>query len=79
MKEKTIRLSTFAQQVGLKTSQKKTEVMMLNVLNPSPVKVNRDLPTTVEFTYLGSTVRHDSEQAASSGITSIRPGMLSEC
>ena len=59
MQEKAICLSIFAQQVGLKISQKKTEVMMLNVLNPSPVKVNRDLPTTEELTYLGSTVRHD--------------------
>ena len=50
----------FAQQVGLKISQKKTELMMLNVPNPSPVKVNgEDLPTTEEFTYLSSTVRHD--------------------
>ena len=60
MQEKTSRLNTFAQQVGLKISQKKTEVMMLNVSNPSPFTVNgEDLPTTEEFTYLGSTVRHD--------------------
>ena len=33
---------------------------MLNVENPSPVKVNgEDLSTTEEFTYLGSNVRHD--------------------
>ena len=33
---------------------------MLSVSNPSPVTVNgEDLPTTEEFTYLGSTVRHD--------------------
>ena len=57
MQEKTSRRSTFAQQVGLKISQK-TEVMMLNVQNPAPVKVNgEDLATTEEFTYLGS--RHD--------------------
>ena len=50
----------FAQQVGLKISWKKTEVLMLNVPYPLPVKVNgEDLPTTEEFTYLGSTVRHD--------------------
>ena len=60
MQEKTTRLSTYAQQVGLKISQKKTEVMLLNVSNPKPVQVNgEDLPTTKEFTYLGSTVRHD--------------------
>ena len=49
----------FAQQtVGLKITQK--EVMMPNVPKPSPVKVNGDLPITKEFTYLSSTVRHDS-------------------
>ena len=31
MQQKTTRLSTYAQQVGLKISQKKTEVMLLNV------------------------------------------------
>ena len=60
MQEKTTRLSTYAQQVGLKISQKKTEVVLLNVSNPKPVQVNgEDLPTTEEFTYLGSAVRHD--------------------
>ena len=60
MQEKTTRLSTYGPQVGLKVSQKKTEVMVLNVLNPAPIRVNgEDLPTTEEFTYLGSTVRRD--------------------
>ena len=62
MQEKTTCLIMFAQQihVGLKIGQTKTEVMMLNVPSPSPVKVNgADLPTTEEFTYLGSTVRYD--------------------
>ena len=59
MQEKTSRLSTFAQQEGLKISQKKTEVMMLNVSNLLPVTIDGDLTTTEEFTYLGSTVRHD--------------------
>ena len=60
MQEKTTRISTYAQQVGLRISQKKTGVMLLNVSNPTPVQVNgEDLPTTEEFTYLGSTVRHD--------------------
>ena len=60
IQEKTSRLNTFAQQVGLKISHKKTEVMLLNVQNPAPVIVNgEELTTTEEFTYLGSTVRHD--------------------
>ena len=50
MQDKTTRLSMSAQQVGLKVSQKKTEVMMLNVLNPSTIKVNgEDLPTSEEI------------------------------
>ena len=49
-----------AQQIGLNIRQKKTEVMMPNVSKPLPIKVNgEDLPTTEEFTYLGSTVRDD--------------------
>lgn len=60
MQEKASRLSTYAQQVGLKISKKKTEVMTLNTPNSSPVQVEgTDLPTTEEFIYLGSTVRHD--------------------
>ena len=60
MREKTTQLSTYAQQVGLKISQKKTEVILLNVSNPKPVSVNGgDLQTTEEITYLGSIVRHD--------------------
>ena len=49
----------FAQQTGLKIGQKKTEVMMLNVPNPSPVNANGDLP---RITYLGSPVRHDGRE-----------------
>ena len=60
IQEKTSRLSTFAQQVSLKITQKKTGVIMLNVQHPAPVKVNgEDLRTTEEFTYLASIVRHD--------------------
>ena len=60
MQAQTTRVSMFAEQVDLKISQKKTEVMVLHVPNPSPVKVNgEDLPTTEEFIYHGDTVRHD--------------------
>ena len=60
MQEKNTRLSMLAQQGGLRISVEEKKVMMLNVPNPSPVKVNgEDLPTTEEFTYLCSTVRLD--------------------
>ncbi|KAL0187117.1 hypothetical protein M9458_018787, partial [Cirrhinus mrigala] len=60
MQEKTNRLNTFARQVGLKISQRKTEVMILNIDSPAPVKVDgKELPTTKSFTYLGSIVRQD--------------------
>ena len=58
IQENTIRLRMFTQQIVLKISQKKIEMMMLDVPNPSPVKVNgKDLPTTNEFTYLESSVK----------------------
>ena len=60
IQEKTNRLRIYAKQVGLKISKGKTEVMTLNVQDPAPVKVNDDaLPYTEQFTYLGSSVRHD--------------------
>lgn len=60
MQEKTSRLSYFAQQVGLKINQKKSEVMALNISDPLPIHVNGEaLLTTNEFTYLGSIVRYD--------------------
>ena len=67
MEEKTTRLGMFAQQVGLKISQKKTEVMMLNVPNSSLVKVNGDLPTTEESAYLGGTVRQRHQESPQQG------------
>ena len=53
--------SMFPQQAGMKISQKKTEVMMLNVPNPSPVKVNgENIPKNRRINlYLVSTVRPD--------------------
>ena len=60
IQEKTNRLHIYAKQVGLKINKRKTEVMTLIVQNPAPVKVEEDpLPYTDQFTYLGSTVRHD--------------------
>lgn len=62
-----------------KKKKKKTEVMMLNVAKPSPVKVNGgDLPTTEEFTYLDNPVRHDGGAGSDIG-RSTRPGTPSEC
>ncbi len=60
MQEKTFHLNNFAKQVGLKINQKETELMMLNIPNPSPIQVDEiNLPTTEHFTYLGSVVSHD--------------------
>lgn len=59
-RKKMLHLSNFAQQIGLEISQKNTELMTLNITNPSPIQVNgEDLHTTEEFTYLGSIVRQD--------------------
>ena len=59
MQEKTTRLGTYAQQVGLKIRQKKTEVMLPKLSNPKSIQVNGvDLPTG-ELIYLGSAVRLD--------------------
>ena len=44
--------------MGLRISAKKTELMTLNVTNPSPVRVNnRELQHTDKFTYLGSIIQ----------------------
>ena len=52
--------SYFAQHVGLKINQRKSEVMEINISDPLPIHVNGEaLPTINEFTYLGSTVRYD--------------------
>lgn len=58
IQEKTSRLQTFGQQVGLRISTKKTEAMTLNVNTPAPVKANgTDLQQTNQFTYLGSIIK----------------------
>ena len=58
--EKTNRLHNFAHQVGLKISQTKTEVMALNITNPSTKHVDgKDLPITAVFTYLVCTLRNN--------------------
>ena len=62
IQEKTNRLHIHSKQVGLKINKRKTEVMtlILNVQDPAPVKVEEDpLPYIEQFTYLGSTARHD--------------------
>ena len=60
MQEKTSRLRNDAQQTGLKISQKKAELMFLDITNPTLIRVNgEDLPTTEKFTYLDNIVRHD--------------------
>ncbi|KAI4896154.1 hypothetical protein NFI96_009623 [Prochilodus magdalenae] len=60
MQEKTTRLNTFAQQVGLHISRTKTEVMTLNTTNTTPISIEgEDLPMVESFTYLGSMVKQD--------------------
>ena len=60
MQEKTRRLSKFGQQVGLQISERKTEVVTLNVNAPDPVLLDdQALPSTETFTYPGSIVRLD--------------------
>ncbi|GFR71314.1 endonuclease-reverse transcriptase [Elysia marginata] len=60
IQEKTGRLNTCAKQIGLKISKKKTEVMILSVLNPQQVQIDETiLPFTEKFTYLGSYVTPD--------------------
>ena len=57
IQDKTTRLNTFSQQVGLNISKTKTEVMTLNVNNPKAVNLNgTEPPITDIFTYLGSTI-----------------------
>ena len=60
IQEKTKRLSTFAKQVGLNISSKKTEIMALNTTDARPVQIdNEELPYTDRFTYLGSIISRD--------------------
>ena len=55
-------------------------VMTLNIPNPLLVQVNgEDLPTTEEFTYLGSTVRCDGGAGNDVNNRFRRPKMPSEC
>ena len=60
MQEKTKHLSEIAKTISLSISNTKTEVMTLNIINSTPIKVyDKDLPTIDRFTYLGSIVRSD--------------------
>lgn len=57
MQEKTSKLHSVGQQIGLKINIKKSEVMTLNIQNPAPIIINdQNIRTTEEFTYLGSVV-----------------------
>ena len=52
----------FSSQVGLKISQKKLEVLIMNKLALASIKVNNnDLPNTDSLVYLGSIITPDSD------------------
>ena len=60
IQEKTQRLNTFAKQVGLNISNKKTKIMARNTTNTWPVQIyNEELPYTNRFTYRGSIISRD--------------------
>ena len=60
MQEKICRLSKFGKQGRLQISERKSEIMTLNVNAPAPVLLkDQALPSTETFTYLGSVVRHN--------------------
>jgi hypothetical protein len=60
IQSKTNRLYKYAGHIGLKINTKKTEVMTLNIGNPSPIMINDQiLPHTEIITYLGSTVTNE--------------------
>ncbi|XP_013400983.1 uncharacterized protein LOC106166864 [Lingula anatina] len=60
IQEKTDILNIFSQQIGLRISKKKTEVMALNIQSPPSVEVEGCiLNNTSCFTYLGSIVATD--------------------
>ena len=60
MQDNTRRLSKFGQQTGLQISERKTDVMTLNVNAPAPVLLDEQaLPSAETFTYFGSAVRQD--------------------
>lgn len=58
--QKSSLLSFFTQQVGLRMSPTKTEVMTLNITNPTPITVDGvNLPLTEEFMYFSIVVWQD--------------------
>ena len=60
LQKQTHRLRNFGQLVGLHISERKTEVVTLNVNTPAPVLLDdQALPSAETFTHLGSVVRQD--------------------
>ncbi len=61
MQDKMDRLNQHSSQVGLKISEKKSEVMTLNTAIQAPIKKshNNDLPFTENIVYLGSIITPD--------------------
>ena len=62
MQEKTNGLKSFPSQAGLRVNSTKTEVMELNIKNPTPIKLGDEVLRYVNrFTYLSSVFIVDSQ------------------
>ena len=58
---KTDRLDKFSSQTGLNINTRKTKVMSINSVNPTPITVkNKVLDPVEDFTYLGSLISKDN-------------------
>ncbi|XP_075768013.1 mast cell protease 1A-like [Pelodiscus sinensis] len=80
MQDKTDKLNKYSSQVGLKINQKKSEVMTLNTITQTPIKINNnDLPFTDRFVYLGSIITPDggSKQDIQNRLSKARNAFIS--
>ena len=79
MQDKTNKLFSIGQQFGLKISQKKTEVMTINVPSPTPVQFDKqDLCSRDKFTYLGRNLNKNGGLAKNIKVASTKQETLSK-